>query len=120
MLSHKTIIKIYPEFENYIEKKSIKGDKQNEANYENAYFVYYMNPQQMKQSQVNRILIRRQKDNMIMKTLIEQRKKEDFQRFNKDKINSSLFTGKIDVINATFESSLESLKNKIANGSKHR
>ena len=47
---------------------------------------------------------------MIMKSLIEKRKKEDFKRFNKDKINSSPFTDKIDAIYATVEKQLRKLR----------
>ena len=45
-----------------------------------------------------------------MKALIEQRKKEDFIRLNKDKINSSPFTDKIDAIKAIVEKQLRKLR----------
>ena len=123
-LSHDTIINIFPEYDNYVEKKQlenelrkfVKENKEQEANYDNAYIDYYTKPQQSIPSQVNRIEyltddeIRRQKNNMIMKSLIEKRKKEDFKRFNKDKINSSPFTDKIDAIYATVEKQLRKLR----------
>ena len=123
-LSHDTIIKIYPNYDNYKaemkikkeQRKFIKDTKEQEANYEDAYVDYYTSPHKKEPSQVHKIEylteeeIRRQKDKQIMKALIAQRKKEDFERFNKDKINSSPFTEKIDAIKATVEKQLRKLR----------
>ena len=123
-LSHETIIKIYPQYHQYFENKKLEKEQkkfneenqQQEDNYEQSYINYYESPKKPKASQVNKIEyltaeeIQRQKDEQIMKALIEQRKKEDFVRLNKDKIHSSPFADKIDAIKATVEKQLRKLR----------
>ena len=53
-LSHDTVINIFPEYDNYVEKKQlenelrkfVKENKEQEANYDNAYIDYYTKPRQ--------------------------------------------------------------------------